>query len=183
VTTVATETACEQSGARYFKMEALAETELVLFKASPIHGTGGFARMDISVGTRVIEYVGEIISKQESLARCERNNEYIFAIDEAHDLDGNVDWNPARFLNHSCEPNCEALLEEGRILVVAVRDIGAGEELTFNYGYDLVDYRDHPCGCGASGCVGYIVAEEFFEQVRRQGGAGGVPEKNGLEQY
>jgi uncharacterized protein len=146
----------------------VAETELLVFKSSPIHGMGGFARVDIPAGARVIEYVGEKITKQESLARCEQNNEYIFALDDEHDLDGHVSWNPARFLNHSCEPNCEARLEGGCIWVVAIREIRAGEELTFNYGYDLADYAEHPCGCGAPGCVGYIVAEEFFDHVRRQ---------------
>jgi uncharacterized protein len=146
----------------------VAETELLVFKSSPIHGMGGFARVDIPAGARVIEYVGEKITKQESLARCEQNNEYIFALDDEHDLDGQVSWNPARFLNHSCEPNCEARLEGGCIWVIAIREIRAGEELTFNYGYDLADYAEHPCGCGAPGCVGYIVAEEFFEHVRRQ---------------
>ena len=141
----------------------------IVFHSSPIHGTGGFARVDIPAGTRVIEYVGEIISKQESLERCERSNEYIFAIDEERDLDGNVEWNPARFLNHSCEPNCEARLIDGRIWLVAIRDLRAGEELTFNYSYDLTDYREHPCHCGANKCVGYIVAEELFEHVRRRG--------------
>jgi uncharacterized protein len=146
----------------------IAETELLVFKSSPIHGMGGFARVDIPAGARVIEYVGEKITKQESLARCEQNNEYIFALDDEHDLDGQVSWNPARFLNHSCEPNCEARLEGGCIWVIAIREIRAGEELTFNYGYDLADYAEHPCGCGAPGCVGYIVAEEFFDHVRRQ---------------
>ena len=136
------------------------------FHTSPIHGTGGFARIDIPLGMHVIEYVGDLITKQESLARCERSNEYIFAIDDEHDLDGNVDWNPARFLNHSCEPNCEARFVDGRIWLVAIRDIRAGEELTFNYSYDLTDYREHLCRCGAKTCVGYIVAEEFFEHVR-----------------
>lgn len=115
----------------------------------------------------MIEYVGETITKAESLARCEQNNEYIFALSDEEDLDGNVTWNPARFLNHSCAPNCEALLEDGRIWIVALRDIKAGEELTFNYGYDLTDYKEHPCHCGAADCVGYIVAEEFFSMIRR----------------
>ncbi|HEX4263006.1 MAG TPA: SET domain-containing protein-lysine N-methyltransferase [Verrucomicrobiae bacterium] len=144
------------------------ETEFIVFKSSPIHGTGGFARKEIAAGTRVIEYVGEKISKQESLARCEQNNEYIFALSDECDLDGNVSWNPARFLNHSCEPNCEVRLEEERIWVVTIRDLRAGEELTFNYGFDLESYRDYPCRCGALGCVGYIVAEEFFDQIRRR---------------
>jgi len=145
----------------------VAEMDLVIFKASPIHGTGGFARVEITTGSRIIEYVGEKITKQESLARCEKNNEYIFALSEAQDLDGNVDWNPARFLNHNCAPNCEAVLEDGRIWIVAIRDARAGDELTFNYGYDLDEYREHPCCCGTPGCVGFIVAEAFFEHVRR----------------
>jgi SET domain-containing protein len=148
--------------------EPLAETKSVIFRCSPIHGTGGFARTDISSGARIIEYLGEKITKQESLARCEQNNEYIFSLSDTQDLDGNVDWNPARFLNHSCAPNCEAQLADGSIWLVAIREIRAGEELTFNYSYDLQDFREHPCNCGASGCVGYIVAEEFFDHVSRQ---------------
>jgi hypothetical protein len=83
-------------------------------------------------------------------------------------LDGNVPWNPARFLNHSCDPNCEAEPDGGRVWIVARRGIRAGEEITFNYGYDLQDYREHPCRCGAADCVGYIVAAEFFEHVKWQ---------------
>jgi SET domain-containing protein len=145
-----------------------ARATIVVFKPSPIHGTGGFARENIAAGSRIIEYLGEKITKQQSLARCERSNEYIFAIDDTHDLNGNVSWNPARFLNHSCEPNCEAQFVDGRIWIIASRDIRAGDELTFNYSYDLEDYREHPCQCGAKSCVGFMVAEEFFDHVRRQ---------------
>ena len=144
------------------------ETALIYFRPSAIHGTGGFAKVDIAAGTRVIEYVGEKITKAESLCRCESANEYIFSLDDAHDLDGNAPWNPARFLNHSCNPNCEAEPDGGRVWIVARRDIRAGAEITFNYGYDLHDYREHPCRCGAADCIGYIVAEEFFEHVRWQ---------------
>jgi len=139
-----------------------------MFRQSSIDRMGGFARVNIPAGARVIEYFGEKISKAESLHRCEANNEYIFTLDDEYDLDGNVPWNPARWLNHSCSPNCEAELDEGRIWIVSLRDIKSGEELTFNYGYDLENYREHPCRCGASDCVGYIVGEEFFEHVRRQ---------------
>lgn len=142
------------------------EKEFVIFRDSPIHGTGGFARRDISAGARVIEYVGEKISASESLRRCEANNQFIFALDDESHLDGDVPQNPARFLNHSCAPNCESALEDSRIWIVALRDIRAGEEITFNYGYDLTDYREHPCRCGAGNCVGFIVAEEFFNHVR-----------------
>lgn len=115
---------------------------------------------------RVIEYVGEKIDKQESVRRCAANNQYIFALNDWEDLDGNVDWNPARFLNHSCTPNCEVEWDGRRLWIVAKRDIQAGEEITFNYGYDLVDYREYPCRCGSAECVGYIVAEAFFEMIR-----------------
>jgi SET domain-containing protein len=148
--------------------EEVARTKWLVFRKSAIHGTGAFARVPISQGTAVIEYVGQRISKDESLQRCEQNNEYIFALNDAEDLDGNVPWNPARFINHSCAPNCEAELEEERIWIKALRGIAQGEEVTFNYGYDYVDYQDYPCRCGAPECVGYMVAEEFFPEVRKK---------------
>ena len=139
----------------------------IVFGSSPIHGVGGFAKRDVCAGRLLIEYVGEKIDKRESLRRCEQNNHCIFALDEHFDLDGNVPWNPARFLNHSCNPNCEAELREGRIWIVARRDIRQGEEITFNYGFDLEDYKSYPCACGSASCIGYIVDEEFFEYVRK----------------
>lgn len=144
------------------------ETTFIGFRKSAIHGTGGFARSAISKGTRLIEYVGEKIDKAESLRRCEADNEYIFTLNEQTDLDGNVDRNPARFINHSCDPNCDAELDGEQIWIVANRDIAAGEEITFNYGFDLEDYRNYPCRCGSPNCVGYIVDSEFFEHVRKQ---------------
>ncbi|HOX58903.1 MAG TPA: SET domain-containing protein-lysine N-methyltransferase [Candidatus Paceibacterota bacterium] len=137
----------------------------VAFGPSPIHGLGGFAKAAIGKGARILEYVGERISKSESLRRCEQDNGYIFSLNSEQDLDGDVAWNPARLFNHSCTPNCEAQMEDERIWIVAKRDIAPGEEITFNYNYDLVDYQDHPCRCGSPMCVGYMVAEEFFEHV------------------
>ena len=148
------------------------ETDLLVLKNSPIHGLGGFAKTAIPQGTRVVEYVGERISKRESLLRCEQNNECIFALSDEQDLDGNVAWNPARLLNHSCAPNCDAELQDDRIWIIARRDIQPGEEITFNYGYDLENYRDYPCRCGSPHCVGYIVAEEFFEHVLSRNAGG-----------
>ena len=143
-------------------------TDLLHIAPSPIQGLGGFAKSAIPAGSRVIEYVGERITKAESARRCEAMNWFIFGLDDEFDLDGNVEWNPARFLNHSCAPNCEAEKDDDRIWIIATRDIRAGEEITFNYGYDLEDYREHPCRCGAADCAGYIVAEELFEHVRKQ---------------
>jgi SET domain-containing protein len=144
------------------------EHELLVIKPSPIHGVGGFARWDIPDGTRVIEYLGEAIDRQESVRRCQQGNPFIFRLDDTRDLDGNVEGNPARHLNHSCAPNCVAEVAEGRVWIVACRPIPAGEEITFNYGYDLENYQDYPCHCGAPECVGYMVAGDFFPLLRRR---------------
>lgn len=136
--------------------------------SSGIHGRGGFARVLIPEATTIIEYVGERIDKQESARRCEDGNPYIFTINDEWDIDGDVPANPARYLNHSCAPNCEAQQEDDRIWIVALRDIAPGEEVTFNYGYDLEEWEDHPCECGAPGCLGYIVAAEHHDHVRAE---------------
>jgi hypothetical protein len=142
--------------------------EWIEFRPSNIHGMGAYAHRTIPEGTLVIQYVGERIDKPESARRCEANNPFIFELDEGHDIDGNVDWNPARWINHACEPNAETQVLDDAIWVVALRDIQPGEEVTFNYRYSLEDYRDYPCCCGAPDCVKYIVAPEHFEHVRFQ---------------
>ncbi|MGD0812786.1 MAG: SET domain-containing protein-lysine N-methyltransferase [Verrucomicrobiota bacterium] len=135
---------------------------------SPIHGLGVFAKTILRRGERVIQYLGEKITKEESARRCERQNGFIFSLDDEFDLDGDFDWNPARLVNHSCAPNCEAECLEGRIWITALRDILPGEEITFNYGYDWEAYQEHPCHCGATECVGFILAGKFFGQLRRR---------------
>src|SRR5580765_5022122 len=90
---------------------------------SPIHGLGAFAATQIPASTHVIEYLGERIDKSESVRRCAAGNEYIFSLNEGEDLDGNVSWNPARLLNHSCAPNCEAQNSSGQIWLISLRDI------------------------------------------------------------
>ena len=135
---------------------------------SLIHGQGVFARTALRRGARVLEYLGRKITKAESARRCQLQNWRIFSLDGDFDLDGDFAWNPARLANHSCAPNCEAEFEQGRIWITALRNIPPGEEITFNYGYDLEAYQDHPCHCGAAECVGFMVAEEFFGQLRRR---------------
>lgn len=148
-------------------LAAMSQTdEMIVTGPSSIHGTGMFATRACCAGERVIEYLGERINKEESLRRCENGNQFIFYLDEQWNLDGGVEWNPARFLNHSCAPNCDAEWIDGHIWMVARRAIVAGEELTFNYGYDLAEFREHPCRCGSANCAGYIVAEELFDNVR-----------------
>ncbi|HTD65865.1 MAG TPA: SET domain-containing protein-lysine N-methyltransferase [Candidatus Limnocylindria bacterium] len=146
----------------------VSQSELYEVRASGIHGTGVFARTHIPTDTAILEYVGERLEKEESLRRRQANNFFIFTVTDDFDIDGAVEWNPARFINHSCAPNCEAQEDEERIWIMALRDLQPGEELTFNYGYDLEDYEEHICRCGAPNCLGFMVAEEYFEDVQRK---------------
>lgn len=145
-------------------------------RGSEIHGRGVYATTFIPAGTRVIEYVGEIIDKKESDRRArdqqshsERTGAaavYIFNLSRNYDLDGNVPWNTARLINHSCDPNCEAVTSGRRIYIEAIRDIHPGEELSFDYGFDVDCFEDHPCRCGSSSCVGYIVGRSQWKELR-----------------
>lgn len=151
------------------------QSELCEVRGSVIHGQGVYATSGIAKGARIIEYVGEKIGKAESERRCNEQLEssaksggaavYVFTLDDRYDIDGNVPWNTARLINHSCEPNCEAWIEESRIFLYASRDIAAGEELTFDYGFDIECYLDHPCRCGSKGCMGYIVSRDQWPEL------------------
>jgi hypothetical protein len=141
------------------------------------HGYGLFARDFIPQGERIIEYIGERITKAEAQRREDRRLAgraagadgcvYIFELNQRHDIDGAVSWNLARRINHSCGPNCETQSDRGRIWVVARRDISAGEELTYDYGFPYSEWREHPCRCGAKECVGFIVNTGQRWRVRR----------------
>jgi SET domain-containing protein len=143
---------------------------LVSFRRSPIQGTGGFAKIDIRRGKRIVEYAGPRLSTEQAQALMERGNAYIFTLSDEVAIEGWVPWNTARFLNHSCEPNCESRIVRGRVWLYALRSIQAGEELTYNYGYGLGDAEANPCHCGAPTCVGYIVAAQHFDTLRQRHG-------------
>ncbi len=147
-------------------------------RRSAIHGRGLYASKAISSGTRIIEYEGERITKVESDRREELRRErarqggdgcvYIFEINKRHDLDGSMDWNTARLINHSCEANCESSNIRGRIWIVATRDIAKGEELTFDYGFGMKNWRQHPCRCGTRKCADFIVTKMQRWRVRKK---------------
>ncbi|MCD6050412.1 MAG: hypothetical protein K0Q55_1815 [Verrucomicrobia bacterium] len=147
--------------------ERTVDSSKVEARQSGIHATGCFAACDIRKGEKVIEYVGPLITKAESERECENENVYIFTLNDQYDINGNVPWNPARFINHSCDPNCESENDDEHIWILATRDIKAGEELAYNYGFDLGEYQDYPCNCGSPKCVGYMVAAEFFDHARK----------------
>jgi uncharacterized protein len=135
-------------------------------KQSTIQGSGLFAQEKIPKGQRIIEYLGEKITKEESKARLDQDNNYIFELDGNFDIDGNVPYNPARFINHSCDPNCYIEKSDGKIWVVASRDIEESEELSFNYGFDIHDYQSYPCKCGAKNCIGYMLDQDLWHKVK-----------------
>lgn len=144
---------------------------------SAVHGYGLYAKKDIPKGTRVIEYVGEKVTKAESDRRDEQRRArqekgadgcvYIFELNKRYDIDGDVTWNTARLINHSCDPNCETEYSKGGIWISAVRDIAAGEELNYDYGFDWENYDEHPCLCGAPTCCGYIIDKSQRWRVRK----------------
>ncbi|HAV62119.1 MAG TPA: SET domain-containing protein-lysine N-methyltransferase [Verrucomicrobiales bacterium] len=142
----------------------------VVFRGSRIHGMGGFARTTIRKGTRIIEYVGEQLDKAEAQRRCEAGNVYVFEINDTFDIDGSVDWNPARWINHSCDPNAETDVVDDRVWIIATRTIRPGEEIVYNYNFDLDEYEDYPCNCGAQQCIGFMVAEKHWAEVKRRHG-------------
>jgi uncharacterized protein len=135
---------------------------------SRIDRQGLFAAQDIKKDTRILPYVGEKISKAESTRRLAQGNAYIFTFNEWYDIDGKALKNTARYINHSCDPNCEVEITTRTIWVVALRDITAGEELTYNYGYEVKDYMEHPCKCGAKNCCGYILDQQYWELIKQQ---------------
>lgn len=154
-------------------------SEWIHVEDSGIHGSGVFAAKDIPEGTPIVEYLGELIDKDEAERRGLELMEnakqtgdaavYVFIINDDYDIDGNFDWNVARLINHSCDPNCESAIDEDdRIWVSALRDIKKGEELGFDYGFDLDHYLDHPCRCGRNGCVGFIVGQDYWEELAKR---------------
>jgi len=151
-----------------------------LFKIglSKIHQQGLFATDDIKAGVKIVQYLGEQITKEESNRRAleweasaresDLGRVYVFELNENWDIDGRVGDNPARYMNHSCDDNCEAVNYDGEaIWLVARRDISKGEELVFDYGYSMEHFLDHPCNCGAKNCIGYIVHEDQRRKVKR----------------
>ena len=127
------------------------------------NGRGLYATKDIKADTRIIDYVGKIITKKQTEKSVKFDNSkpiYLFDLNSRYDLDGNVSWNTARLINHSCLNNCDYEGKGLKLWVNANRDIKMGEELTCNYGFSYdSDYKQFPCKCGLKNCVGYIVRE------------------------
>jgi uncharacterized protein len=141
---------------------------LLEVRGSPLHGLGVFTLQRIGKGTRIIEYLGERVSHAEADRRYESkdaadNHTFLFIVDTRTVIDAGVDGNEARFVNHACAPNCESVIEKGRVFIDAIRNIAPGEELT--YDYQIQREADDPpdidaifaCRCGLKGCRGTML--------------------------
>ena len=140
----------------------------VTVRRSGVHGKGVFAVKRIAAGEQVMEYKGERISWKEALRRHphnpdEPNHTFYFALDDGRVIDGKIEGNSAKYINHSCAPNCETLIEASRVFIEAIRRIEPGEEL--GYDYQLTwESTDDPqelalfaCRCGARDCRGTML--------------------------
>ena len=147
----------------------------LVLRRSPIHGNGVFAACDIPAGVELIDYKGRL----RSIAQAARlyadtsgtGHTFLVTLNEGYVIDANVDGNVARWINHGCDPNCEAFVHEGahgdlrkdRVIIESRRAIAAGEELTYDYGIILEEphtaklRRIWGCRCGAPGCTGTML--------------------------
>ncbi len=146
-------------------------------KRSKIHGAGVFATKQIPKNTDIIEYIGEKVTKKvgdiRSAQRIKKylnsnktGSVYIFELNKKFDIDGSPLYNKARYINHSCEPNCEVSIKDNRIWISSIKKIKKGEELSYDYGYefDKDDFKDHVCKCGSKYCIGYIISSDHWNK-------------------
>jgi SET domain-containing protein len=139
------------------------KTVAYVVRNSKIHGNGVFAKRKIPAGTRVIEYKGERITWKQASKRDAHDPEnpfhtFFFSLEDGRVIDGGDRGNESRWINHACEPNCEAREEDGRVFIYALRDIRRGEELNYDYGLVVDDRhtpslkRSYACLCNAATC-------------------------------
>jgi uncharacterized protein len=150
-------------------------------KRSGIQGRGVFARRRIRRGQRIIEYAGERISNDEADRRydddgMDRHHTFLFTLDDDVCVDGDRGGNDARLINHSCDPNCEAVIEDGRIWIYAKKNIQPGVELAYDYKYERTGdniaklEKFYVCKCGSPKCRGSIMkpARKRRRRTRRK---------------
>ena len=151
------------------KPAAASSGKRIQVRRSGVHGKGVFALQDIAEGETLIEYVGEVISWDEAQDRHphdpkDPNHTFYFHVNEDRVIDALFGGNSSRWINHSCNPNCEADEDKGRIFIKAIRNILAGEELNYDYGliidepYTKKLKAEYPCWCGAKNCRGTLLS-------------------------
>lgn len=159
---------------------AKADDLLYEVRRSDIQGNGVFARRTIDAGERIVEYTGERITADESAVRADKsggpvNHTFFFSLADGNVIDGGGSGgNDARYINHACEPNCEAYEEDGQVFIYALQEIEKGEEL--NYNYALIYEERHTaavkklfeCRCGAPSCTGTMLAPKKRAPKKRK---------------
>ena len=115
-------------------------------------GLGLFALKAIPAGKRIIEYTGPLVSNEEVERRTK--GKYFFGVNTKWSIDGSPRSNTARYINHSCRPNCDAVVSKRRVWIWSRRAIKAGEELTYDYGREYFDEHIKPFGCKCGKCAG-----------------------------
>ena len=150
-------------------LKAPASRPLCVVKNSKVHGNGVFAARKIPEDCCIIEYEGERISWKEAVRRENQKpadcfHTFFFSLENGKIIDGGSQGNDARWINHSCEPNCEAREEDGRVFIHALRDIARGEELNYDYGLVMEERhtpalkRAYACLCGTPNCRKTLLA-------------------------
>ena len=141
-------------------------------RGSEIQGMGAFATRRIRKGERLIEYTGERLTAAEADARYPEDAEnglhhtFLFSIDDDIVIDAAFHGNDARFINHSCDPNCDAVIENERLWIETIRVVKPGEELAYDYAFELEERhtpavkRRYPCRCGSPKCRGTILGKK-----------------------
>jgi SET domain-containing protein len=158
------------------------DAALFEIRRSAIHGRGAYAMRSIPRGTRIVEYLGERITHRQADARYAAKGQddghtFLFVVNSRLVIDAGVGGNDARFINHSCDPNCDTVIEGGRVFIEALRDIGPGEELAYEYGLtwettdDPDELANYGCRCGAARCRGTMLAEQALDAGKRRPGA------------
>ncbi|MFZ1664598.1 MAG: SET domain-containing protein-lysine N-methyltransferase [Flavobacteriales bacterium] len=153
----------------------------ILVKRSRIHGNGVFAARDLPEGTELIEYTGRLITTEQADEQYDEiytGHTFLFALNDDWIIDGNVDGNDARWINHGCEPNCIPYLHahprdrnKDRVIIETLRDVEEGEELNYDYGicfdvpYTARLKKIWACRCGAPSCTGTMLQPKTHERV------------------
>jgi|HigsolmetaAR202D_1030399.scaffolds.fasta_scaffold00168_26 SET domain-containing protein len=161
------------------KNAPIVSSPLIEARDSKIHGKGVYAVAPIKKGTRIIEYLGERISHAEADRRYEEKgmddgHTFLFIASNRTVIDAGVNGNDARFINHSCDPNCETVIEGSRVFIDAIRDIKPGEELGYDYQLtwestdDPADLALYACRCGAKNCRGTMLDPEPIDKKKKK---------------
>ena len=154
-------------------------------RRSGIHGRGVYATRRIPMHTRIVEYLGDRITHEEADARYAAKGQddghtFLFVVSKRLVIDAGVAGNEARFINHSCDPNCDTVIENDRVYIESLRDIEPGEELGYEYGLtwettdDPDELANYACRCGAARCRGTMLAEEPLDRKRTRKRRGGT---------